>query len=255
MSFSVDRRAITKAVLLIAAMSLAAQESLAADLSIKGTATYRERIALPDNAALTVRLLDVTNTSGAPTSVGETVVSPAGQVPIAFEFTVAETVVASDHRYALHASIAVDGKVIFATAEPRPYELSASEPADLLMVRQPDETSTLPAEIVGVEWMLEEMDGKAMDRELVSSLMLNEKGTAGGKGGCNRFFATITASGDALTFSEIGSTFMACGNAAMERERAYFDALARVASYRLDAGKLILSDEAGKNLLIFGLSA
>jgi len=255
MSFSVDRRAITKAVLLIAAMSLAAQESIAADLSVAGTATYRERIALPDNAALTVRLLDVTNTGGAPTSVGETVVSPAGQVPIAFEFVVAENVAAADHRYALHASIAVDGKVLFASAEPMPYELPSPGPVELLMVRQPDQSSTLPADIVGVEWMLEEMDGKAVDHETVSSLMLNERGTAGGKGGCNRFFATITASGDALTFSEIGSTFMACGDAAMERERAYFDALGRVATYRLDSGKLILSDEAGKILLIFGLSA
>jgi len=255
MSFSVDRRAITKAVLLIAALSLAAQQSIAADLSVAGTATYRERIALPDNAALTVRLLDITDAGAPPVSVGETIVSPAGQVPVAFAFTVAGNLAAADHRYALHASVAVDGKVLFASAEPAPYDLSAAAPVELLMVRQPDRSATLPAEIVGVEWMLEEMDGKTVDHETVSSLMLNERGTAGGKGGCNRFFATITVSGDALAFSQIGSTFMACANAAMERERAYFDALGRVATYRLDAGKLILSDETGRILLRFGLSA
>src|SRR5690606_17282479 len=102
MSFSVDRRAITRAVLLIAAMSLAAHDSaMAAELSVSGTATYRERIALPDNAALTVRLLDVTRAGDAPAFLGETVVSPAGQVPIAFRIALPENAAAGGHLYAL----------------------------------------------------------------------------------------------------------------------------------------------------------
>ena len=57
----------------------------AEEVAVTGEVSYRERIALPPNAALTVRLLDVSLADAPETVVAEQTIDPAGQVPINFE--------------------------------------------------------------------------------------------------------------------------------------------------------------------------
>jgi putative lipoprotein len=85
------------------------------------------------------------------------------------------------------------------------------------------------------------------------TLNIAQDGRAGGHGGCNRFFATASINGDEITFSEIGSTFMACDAGVMEVEQAYFAALETTARYRIERGRLVLLDEQGE--LTVALSA
>lgn len=50
-----------------------------------GTVTYRERIALPDDAVVSVRIQDVSRMGAAAQVMGEQVLHPSGsQVPIAY---------------------------------------------------------------------------------------------------------------------------------------------------------------------------
>ena len=255
MSFIIDRRSVTKAMLLIATLG-ATGSAHAAERRIAGSAAYRERMALPSEAELIVRLLDVTSGDSAPALVAEDTVSPAGQVPIAFEILFDDADVRADGRYALEARISVAGAVLFATREPVQVDVTqAAQSLDLMLVRQGGEGTTIAPEIVGAEWQVEEIAGAELVSGTASTLVLNERGTAGGNGGCNRFFATVTASGSAIAFSEMGSTFMACAEPVMAQEQAYFAALQRVVSYRLEEGKLLLLDEAGDVAVRLGLMA
>lgn len=52
-----------------------------------------------------------------------------------------------------------------------------------------------------------------------------KNGKVSGTGGCNRYFGTFTLDGKAVDFGPIGSTLMACEQAIMDDERAFFDAL------------------------------
>lgn len=70
-------------------------------------------------------------------------------------------------------------------------------------------------------------------------------GRAGGYGGCNRWFAEAARSGDALSFSAIGATKMACEGPAMALEQRWFAALERVRRVTEAGGELILADSAG----------
>lgn len=70
-------------------------------------------------------------------------------------------------------------------------------------------------------------------------------GKAGGFGGCNRWFAEAARSGDALSFSAIGATKMACEGPAMALEQRWFAALERVRRVTEAGGELILADSAG----------
>ncbi|WP_299691290.1 YbaY family lipoprotein [uncultured Vibrio sp.] len=83
---------------------------------ISGTVAYRERIALPDNAVVTVTLEDV-SLADAPSQVIATqeFTTDGKQVPFAFELGYDDDKINATHRYNLRATIHVDGQLRFTT--------------------------------------------------------------------------------------------------------------------------------------------
>lgn len=97
--------------LLMPALGFAEERKISGDIS------YRERIALPPNAVLTVQLADVSLADAPSSVVAMQTVSPAGQVPIAFELVFDSAAIQPRTDYALQARITVDDKLWFTTAE------------------------------------------------------------------------------------------------------------------------------------------
>jgi len=87
----------------------------AAEKTIAGEVTYRQRIALPPNAVLFVQLADVSLADAPATVIGERKIAPAGQVPIRFEIGFDPKAVLPGRTYALQARITVDGRLLFIT--------------------------------------------------------------------------------------------------------------------------------------------
>lgn len=107
------------------------------------------------------------------------------------------------------------------------------------------------AEALRGDWRLVHMEGGPnVFGERAPTLSFNEPGRAGGFAGCNQFFATVTHSGDAVTFSQIGATRMFCEQA-MPIESAYLAALANVRNAREEEGRLLMFDAAGTETLRF----
>ncbi|MDX2122577.1 MAG: META domain-containing protein, partial [Gemmatimonadota bacterium] len=73
-------------------------------------------------------------------------------------------------------------------------------------------------------------------------------GKAGGMSGCNRWFAGVIRSGEALSFAPVGATKMACAGPAMDVEQRWFAALERVRRISERDGNLVLVDSAGSEL-------
>ena len=71
-----------------------------------------------------------------------------------------------------------------------------------------------------------------------------------GSGGCNRMFGVYELKGEALRFSGVGSTRMAC-KSGMDTESAFLPALLRVARWRVSGQQLELSDSSGTVLARF----
>jgi heat shock protein HslJ len=117
------------------------------------------------------------------------------------------------------------------------------------------ETEPMPVDLVeGITWVL---TSQAVDGELAAlpdgafvSLRM-ENGQAGGQGGCNSYFSSYELDGFDLTFSDIGSTMMACLPPLMDVEAAYFANLAAVASYLSTGGPMALLDGEGDVILEF----
>jgi heat shock protein HslJ len=71
-----------------------------------------------------------------------------------------------------------------------------------------------------------------------------------GSGGCNRLTGTYTLEGDGLAFSQMAGTRMVCLGG-MEQEQAFYDALGRAATWRVEGEQLELSDASGNVIARF----
>jgi putative lipoprotein len=83
---------------------------------VTGTATYRERIAVPEGAVLRVTLLDVSLVDAPERVIAERELRSADQVPIPFALEFARNEIARERRYGLRAALlGPDGRALFAT--------------------------------------------------------------------------------------------------------------------------------------------
>ncbi|MBC8163319.1 MAG: YbaY family lipoprotein [Roseiflexaceae bacterium] len=81
---------------------------------VTGTVSYLERIALPDNAVITVQLADVSRLDVAATVLAEQKITSGGkQPPFAFELAYDPAKIDDRFNYAVQATIEVDGKLMF----------------------------------------------------------------------------------------------------------------------------------------------
>lgn len=84
--------------------------------SLSGSVTYRERMALPSDAALLVQLSDISIADAPAPVIAETTLAVAGrQVPLPFELGYDTGRVDSNRTYAVRATIRSGGRMIFTT--------------------------------------------------------------------------------------------------------------------------------------------
>ena len=237
--------------------------ALAARITLKGDVTYRERIALPEGGTLAVSLIDLTSPSRPGLAATAAIASP-GKVPLTFTLNLDTEALDPAHDYALVARIAgADGAVWFKNAEP--YAIDPLAPATPILIIVnfqgtigTPEATDIPAEtaapppILDVTWAAQTIGGKPVARGVVSSLSIGSGDMrAGGRGGCNSWFAQTALSGQALAFSAVAATRMAClSDEATAQEQAFFDALAQTRFWRLDGSQLALLDAAGAELVM-----
>jgi uncharacterized lipoprotein YbaY/heat shock protein HslJ len=79
--------------------------------AVTGRVAYRERIAMPAGAVLTVSLLDVSAADAAADLIARIVVPDPGNVPIDFELPYDSSLIDDDHMYAVRATIEVEGSL------------------------------------------------------------------------------------------------------------------------------------------------
>ncbi|AZO31208.1 YbaY family lipoprotein [Mesorhizobium sp. M1B.F.Ca.ET.045.04.1.1] len=227
----------------------------AAEKTIAGEVTYRERIALPPDAVLSVELADVSLADAPATIVGQRKIVPAGQVPIKFEISFDPTAIKPGRTYALQARITVDGRLLFTTDTRHQVDPLDGKLQILVLKMAAPATEPDTAALYGQSWLIEYIDGIGVIAEPQATFRVSEAGKAGGKGPCNTYFATATVEGNKIAIGDIGSTKMACAPDVMAQERALFNALGKAASYHVDAGKLLIADKDDRVILRFNAAS
>ena len=225
---------------------------------ITGTVTYRVRMALPSDAAIDVRLEDVSRADAPATVVAENIFMANGkQVPIAYQLPYSANDIQASHRYQVRAQITTGAKLLFVTTTAYPV-LTNGAPATVNMVLQP--VSSAPpasgsgaessagtvgsAPLLGTTWRLTQLDGKPPIQTTgknFAQLALDEgQNRYSASSGCNRLTGTIELKDDFLTFGAGASTMMACPEPLMKQERAFDMMLRSVTGYRISGRTLEL---------------
>jgi heat shock protein HslJ len=93
----------------------------------------------------------------------------------------------------------------------------------------------------GGEWVIEDVAGGGIIDSAHLTIAFREGGAVGGMGGCNRYAAGFTLSGEGLTIGPAAATMMACEEALMRLEQALFEVLPTVTRFDIDeTGALML---------------
>jgi len=101
----------------------------------------------------------------------------------------------------------------------------------------------------GSAWELIELDGTPTIAGTTLTIAFAEA-SAGGAAGCNTYGASYRLKDDAITFSEIASTLMACMEpGVMEQESAFLAFLQDARSFAVKDGFLYIYNEAGSALM------
>jgi uncharacterized lipoprotein YbaY/heat shock protein HslJ len=136
-------------------------QAAAGGAQVKGTATYRERIALTPGAVFEAMLEDVSKADAPAVVIGSVRIDKPGQVPIRFEIPYDPAPIDHSHSYSVRARILVDQRLLFTTDQTYPVltrgqgnevqimlrMVAASKPASKPAQATP--LGTLPASFIG----------------------------------------------------------------------------------------------------------
>lgn len=221
----------------------ASPQSGAEQPNVSGTVVYRERMALPPDAAIEVKLQDVSG--GTATTIAESVFGSGGkQVPISFQLSYNPSDINPAHTYQVQANIRVNGKLMFTGVIPyRVITQGAPSKVDLLLERAPEK----PAQAAGrkltdTNWKLVQVNGQAavVVEGSEAHMFLEKKGMFTGSTGCNQMTGSFIASEGALQFTPGGMTMKMCAQPLMEQERALVGAIKATTNYKIDGDALQL---------------
>lgn len=223
----------------------------AAPATLRGTVIYRERMLLPPQARVEVRLVDVSRADAPSITLARTVVPARGGV-IPFTLRYNHARIKPGMRYALQARITMGKTLLFITTDHHPA-FETPTPQILVKRVRGDAPAQPGAGTPEGEWLAEDIRGRGVIDRLQTVLRIGADGRISGSGGCNRIMGKATINGSAITFGPIASTRMACVPAAMDQEQKFITALSEVRFWRVDAPrrKLILLNEQRNGLIVF----
>jgi uncharacterized lipoprotein YbaY len=106
---------------------------------VTGTVAYRERIAMPVDAVVIVRLLDTSLMDAPAVEIGAHLIDQPGQVPVSYAIGYDPAEIIDTHTYAVRATISAGDDLLWTTDTAYPV-ITRGNPttADLLLVQVPE---------------------------------------------------------------------------------------------------------------------
>lgn len=244
----VSRRAL--AGLLLAA-TLPATPALAAPRSLRGTVSFRERMALPPGAIVEVKLLDVSLADAPARTIAETRVS-GRRIPAPWTLRFDDRRIDPRHSYALQARIIDGDRLLFITAERHSVFTGGPDNTDIWVQRVAgqDQPPAPAASPIG-NWRLVSLGDTETPASIATTLTIAADGKVSGRGGCNGFGGNAAIQGRVIRFSRMVSTMMACEPDKMAQEQRFLKTLERVHRWSIQrqSGRLVLLDRGGRPLM------
>lgn len=238
----------------VLALALGIGTASAETLTLSGEVTYLERIALPEHGSLRISLIDLAAPE-TPRVLAQGAIATPGQVPLSFTLNFEDSVLAAGMSYGLVAEIVAEGAIWFRNNLPEPVDLAAPDAIEIVVnfagkIIDPNAAPvvTISPDLLDVTWRAVDIGGVAALPNVESSLSIAADMRAGGRAGCNNYFAQARIDGEMLAFSAVAATRMSCSGPGGEQETKFFEALAATRFWRLSGDTLTLVDANGRDL-------
>jgi putative lipoprotein len=223
---------------------------------ITGTVLYRERIALPPGAEVTVELQDVSRADAPAEVLAKTRMPAEGGPPYPFELSYDPAAIDERMRYALRATITAEGRLLFTTDTHHPA--FGTDEHELMVVRaarggRDASAAGSAGSFADRDWFLADLGGESVAAAADGrrpSIHFESGGRVHGFAGCNTFTGTWETKGGSLVLSPLAMTRRACIEG-MDTEQRYAVALEQVAGYEIEGERLVLRDADGEPLAVF----
>src|SRR5688500_5207934 len=207
---------------------------------ITGAVTYRERIALPPNAVVTVRLEDIGAADRATELVSELrFVTGTQQVPFSFRLPYVDSAIQRGRRYQVRASIHSESQLMFASSAAYNVISNGVRKANIAVQRVAPSANL----ILGITWKLTELNGKPAlpGRSGNPSITFDKNGTKfSSHTGVNSLSGSCKLTGASINITPGIQTMIGASPELMQQEKDFSAALKATTSYRLVNGKLEL---------------
>ena len=212
------------------------------DVIVTGTVTYRERLALPEDAVLHVTLADNTVPDTMLPIEQRMIPLEGRQPPFPFELIVPADRVNDISLYTVRAEIRSGVDLLFESGIPRPVLTHGAPPHIDLVLRHAGDEQAPP--LTGTRWNLFELNGQEVD----ASDALNEPHLVlhfdnhrfSGSTGINQMGGGYALNGAQVSFTPGPMTRMGGPPEAMRLEREVLAALNRVDGWALHTNTLTL---------------
>jgi putative lipoprotein len=207
---------------------------------ITGSVSYRERIALPANSVITIRLDDISVAGRAAELVSELrFVTGTRQVPINFRLPYMDSAIQKGRRYQIRASIHTENQLMFASNTAYPVVNNGIKKASIVVQRISPSANL----ILGIQWKLTELNGKPAlpGRSGGPTINFDKGGTKfTSHTGVNSLSGSFKLTGGSINISPGIQTLIGASPELMQQEKDFSAALKATTSYRLVDGKLEL---------------
>jgi len=237
----------------LVAIMLLAIPAMAQAITLNGTVTYYERMALPAGSQLRLRLVTLADNRQIASASSQ--ITDRASPPIAFSMNLRSTSAATAGPLGLVAEIRANGQPLFRSAAPAPVDLTTPNGIAIVVSRasapapKPTEPVMPEPKILDTSWTVTSIGGRPVIGTRPVTLTIDLDGRIGGNATCNRYTSEVLLDGQSITFGPAAATRMACEPDLMAQESSYFAALAAVKSYQLDGTSLRLLDAAGVPLI------
>jgi putative lipoprotein len=256
--------ALLMAVFLALPFAGSAQNLPAQDAAgvVTGTATYRERMAMPKNAVFEARLEDRSKLDAPAEVIGKAVMQNPGNPPYHFSISYDPRRIVDNHTYVVRATIQIGDRLAFTSDASYPVITRGNgKQVNILLKSAGGHAERVAsggarrgASLENTNWNLTRLADKDVapsDGERIPYIFLDPSGDRlSGSGGCNRLSGTYRLDRQTIRFGPTGLTMMACPSG-MDREKDFMEALGETRKWKIQANELEFYDEDSKLLLRF----
>jgi putative lipoprotein len=212
---------------------------------VDGSVNCAQHIVLPDDALLTVELLDVSKADAKAERLSRLSLHGGGrQLPLPFELPYYQADIQPSHRYSVRATLTSSGgELLYTTTQLAAVLTQGAGKQVQLQLQQAQSRSGSTLE--DTYWKLTAIGSYPVQKqpnEREAYLLLLD-GRVSGSSGCNKLMGSyIHRAPNELHIGPLNSTRMACSPSMMEQEAALVSVFARATRYTITGDTLVLMD-------------